>query len=459
MAGGGSPAQNRQSSTRAATGPLFIGNGGKGITIAVPAPSLRGGGKVDAWMPQLLQDLITGDLAHYSAMTVLDRLNESLVLAEQELSASGNYSDDDYIAMGHLANAKYIVAGAIQRLSGRYSVSFRINDTETNAIRASFNKQYGAEDIESGLAAKEAVRELLAGLGIELTLEGERQLLTIQQAQVNLARGMAAENADNNIEALAFYIQALETNPAMNEASQRIQQFASVSLGASIQERAQYVQRQKEKWDKIFFDLQEYVANKLPIVIYDFSTVKDTITDAGKRVNLAVSPGVKIIPNRTVLAVWKAVGEEWLRVRSVEGNKAWTESVRTALAGGTDSQNFDNVISYDVILGLYDGNGDPVNFSGPAPVSFTVRFPREAVLSQSRYYTGAAFSAVSLNSVWPAVDDEVVDAMYRIAKTDTRQFVKIIERARNTMAVNKLDAVDIDVVEAAAMLVIRRNWR
>jgi DNA transposition AAA+ family ATPase len=62
-------------------------------------------------------------------------------------------------------------------------------------------------------------------------------------------------------------------------------------------------------------------------------------------------------------------------------------------------------------------------------------------------------------SVWPAVDDEVVDAMYRIAKTDTRQFVKIIERARNTMAVNKLDAVDIDVVEAAAMLVIRRNWR
>jgi hypothetical protein len=185
----------------------------------------------------------------------------------------------------------------------------------------------------------------------------------------------------------------------MNEAETRIRQFANVSLGASIQERAQYAQRQKEKWDKIFADLQEYMANKLPIVIYDFSTVKDTITDAGKRVNLAVSPGVKIIPNRTVLAVWKAVGEEWLRVRSVEENRAWTESVRTALAGSTDSQNVDNVISYDVILGLYDSNGDPVNFSGPAPVSFTVHFPREAVLSQSRYYTGAAFSAVSLNRI------------------------------------------------------------
>jgi DNA transposition AAA+ family ATPase len=62
-------------------------------------------------------------------------------------------------------------------------------------------------------------------------------------------------------------------------------------------------------------------------------------------------------------------------------------------------------------------------------------------------------------SVWQDCEDEVVDAMYRISRTDTRQFVKIIERAQNTMAVNKLRSVDLDVVETAAMLVIRRNWR
>jgi DNA transposition AAA+ family ATPase len=62
-------------------------------------------------------------------------------------------------------------------------------------------------------------------------------------------------------------------------------------------------------------------------------------------------------------------------------------------------------------------------------------------------------------TVWPEVEDEVVDAMYRISRTDVRQFVKIIERAQNTMAVNKLRTVDLDVVETAAMLVIRRNWR
>jgi len=62
-------------------------------------------------------------------------------------------------------------------------------------------------------------------------------------------------------------------------------------------------------------------------------------------------------------------------------------------------------------------------------------------------------------SIWPAIDNEVVDAMYRISRTDVRQFVKIIERAQNTMAVNKLQEIDLDVVETAAMLVIRRNWR
>jgi DNA transposition AAA+ family ATPase len=62
-------------------------------------------------------------------------------------------------------------------------------------------------------------------------------------------------------------------------------------------------------------------------------------------------------------------------------------------------------------------------------------------------------------SVWPDIDNDVVDAMYRISRTDVRQFVKIMERAQNTMAVNKLTEIDLDVVETAAMLVIRRNRR
>jgi len=109
--------------------PLFTGNGGKGLVIAVPTPTMTGGNQTNSWMPQLFQDLITADLPKYSAMTVIDRRNESLILAEQRISASGNYSEADYISIGRLTNARYIVVGNILVVSGRYSVTFRINNT------------------------------------------------------------------------------------------------------------------------------------------------------------------------------------------------------------------------------------------------------------------------------------------------------------------------------------------
>lgn len=62
-------------------------------------------------------------------------------------------------------------------------------------------------------------------------------------------------------------------------------------------------------------------------------------------------------------------------------------------------------------------------------------------------------------AVWPNVHSEVIDSIYKIAKTDVRQFTKIIERTQNTMAINKLDEPSLDAVEIASARVIRRTWR
>jgi TolB-like protein len=310
MSGGtGAASQPRTAGARTAPQPLFTGNGGKGLVIAVPTPSMSGGSHANSWMPQLFQDLITADLAKYSAMTVLDRLNESLILAEQELSASGNYSDDDYIAIGHLTNARYIVAGNILGVSGRYSITFRINNTETNEIQASFSKQYVLEDIESGLAAKEAVLALLTGMGFELTAEGERQLLTIQErevkGQVRLAQGMSAERNNNELQALVYFYEARIADQGNREASQRIQTFGQGSPGASIRERAEWAVTQKARWEKIFNDLGAYVYENLRIVVYDFSTISDQFDARTNKVTLTITPGVKLTYDSTVLSVWK----------------------------------------------------------------------------------------------------------------------------------------------------------
>jgi hypothetical protein len=42
-------------------------------------------------------------------MTVTGRQNLDAVLGEQALNVSGNFSDEDYISMGHLASARYIL--------------------------------------------------------------------------------------------------------------------------------------------------------------------------------------------------------------------------------------------------------------------------------------------------------------------------------------------------------------
>lgn len=68
-------------------------------------------------------------------------------------------------------------------------------------------------------------------------------------------------------------------------------------------------------------------------------------------------------------------------------------------------------------------------------------------------------AAFITRSVWPDVEHEIIDAIYAIAKSDIRQFVKIIERSQHMLALNKLDKIDLETVEMASQLIIRRNWR
>jgi len=62
-------------------------------------------------------------------------------------------------------------------------------------------------------------------------------------------------------------------------------------------------------------------------------------------------------------------------------------------------------------------------------------------------------------SVWPKIDRKIVDAIYTVSKTDVRQFTKIIERMQGAMAVNHVAEPDLEIVEVAASLIMRRGGR
>jgi DNA transposition AAA+ family ATPase len=66
-------------------------------------------------------------------------------------------------------------------------------------------------------------------------------------------------------------------------------------------------------------------------------------------------------------------------------------------------------------------------------------------------------AATIAESVWPDIDKKIVDAIFNISKSDVRQFTKIIERMQQTMTLNNVTEPDVDIVETAAALIMRRG--
>jgi TolB-like protein len=411
-------------------GQFYSGDGGRGIVIAVPAPVMRNAAANDNWMPQLFQDLMTGDLARFSAMTVIDRSNEELVLAEQTLSASGNYSDNDYVRMGSLTNARYIVAGSIQNISGRYNVSFRINNTETNEIRTTYSKAYALADIESGLAAKEAVKELLAGMGVALTASGERTLLTVQaveaKATAQLARGTVAARNDNLVDALSFLYQASEAGSTRQEATAQINNLSFTVATGSIRERANAGIALQEKWKKIIADLSTFMLNNSALcLIYDFSTVEDEINYNSRTVNFTIKPGIQIVGNRTVVLVWqklysefqKVSGEEFMRginfpslPRDTSGGfGGYTYIIKISLYDELSDKIADNSLQFMLILDTNTANWR----AEPQPLLFAQEryyFRTDEDLKTRRGYQGTTsfrFNGVPLNLITDVITPKI----------------------------------------------------
>ena len=366
---------------------------GAGLVIAVTSPEVRNGGKSESWMPQFFQDSITGNFAKYSKMTVLDRANENLTKAEQELSETGFYTEENAVQLGQMTNAQYAVFGSITTLSSSYELNFRAIDITTNEIKAAYNDRATGTDIENGTSIKEIVVSLFEGLGIQLSEKEKQQLAKTDSKSVNatksLAKGAAAEKADNLIEALAFYTEAQQNGATKKEASAGINSILGTNgtiSGNTIQNlKTQIAQgeEQAKKWSKILTDLDTYLGDNAFMLVYDFSKIElklDSITNS--EISISVAPGVKIVPDRKVLLLAKTVLDEWNKVYDVEENKSWVNNVHNDIApwyAGAKFNFFASVnpmpknnmyflrntaknsaheyTTFGVDLGVYDNNG------------------------------------------------------------------------------------------------------
>ncbi len=286
---------------------------GAGLAVAVLPPELDGG---EPWMQQSFQDNITSLLARHTDMTVLDRKNEDLVIAQQELSETGWYSEENVVEIGQMTNAQYVVVGSIRRLSAAYECNFRVNETATNEIRAASTSRHSLADMESGTAVRQIVQELFGGLGIQLS-ESERAALQkksdVESTSITmLAKGAQAQAAEDYIQAVLYY------NQVGGSFQQEAQTSTTRMLSASpenltVRQRQQYNQLQQEKWKKIFADLQAYLDENLWIGVYDLKVEEENATMS--EISYKVVPRVKVFENRKAIIVAKKVLEEWEQVK------------------------------------------------------------------------------------------------------------------------------------------------
>lgn len=403
---------------------------GKDLVIAVTLPQTRNDGYTAAWIPQYFQDSLTGNFAHYSKMTVLDRSNESLIIAQQELSETGFYTDENAAQLGQMTNASLVVVGSIQQIGGMYEVNFRINDISSNEIKSSINNRYSYSDLENGKAVNEITKILLEDLGIELS-ENEKAALskvnkTENSSVQNLAKGMNAEKSNDYISALVAYSQV--EGSAKNEAQQNIYSMLQGSFDSSnIQNRVAFYKAQTEKWNAIFAQLKKYMNDNVAYLVYDFSAMQDKINMQKNTVDFIVSPGIKCFFNRTAMKVYATVLGEWNTIVEDKENDVWTKAVEKPHFGSlTHLNTWESVYNlryiYNISIALVNGDGDIVKKSNQQiKVSNRVfnadrnQLSEVTVSSQKKYYESAEnhrvyFNGVNLNDVTGDMSIKIISA-------------------------------------------------
>jgi len=223
----------------------YTGDGGRNITLAVLEPAGKNFTKDELWILPLVQGALNANFNRYSAINIVDRQNLDRILAQQKESASGNYSEDNYISIGKLANARNILVGTITKTpNNQFMMEFSVSDAEAGKRVASYGPKPFASTALSNLSAvQEASADLLGQLGVKLTDAGKRSLLSAAddrqiQAETALSKGIVAQKSGTMVEAFAYYLEAVNYDPASAEIVGRLDivnaDITSSSIGKDI---------------------------------------------------------------------------------------------------------------------------------------------------------------------------------------------------------------------------------
>lgn len=256
---------------------LFTGDGRKDFSVQVESPELHNIGDDSAWIPDFVVNTISDDIGKYSNITVVDVQNAKKVAETQKRDEQGLANDSDLVEAGAFMVARNVLLVSItQKNSDRLSLSVRINDKEKNTSLASYSEpNCKFDDLEKGLAIKEAVADLLDQLGVKLTKEGKKKLLAVKSdegagsvaAQKLVAQGMQAMKNGSNVEALSYFIKANSRDANLQRAIQAMSQASTVLNSGDFTSQARNLIQQRKEFLGLISEFNEGLNKNPPVMI------------------------------------------------------------------------------------------------------------------------------------------------------------------------------------------------
>jgi len=363
-------------SEAAPSGPMYMGNGGNNIRLAVLVPEVQGA--VPSYLPLYIQGLLNNNIKKFSAINLIDRQNLNRIIAEQNIAANGRFSDKDFVSIGSLTNAQYFLFGTIQRLpSGRYSLQLTVTEVGTGVRKASFMKDGTPAQLEeNGTLINEATADLLEQLGIQLTAAGKQALLagntSTVQAEAGLARGITAQNAGAEVQALFNYAQAITFDPSQLEALSRLSTLSTSISGGTIGQRILNDIQARDRWLEVFKETAKFYNEHPPFEIrFDPSLVQIGETNYAARtatlgMRIALEPSTAgFNALNTLLEGLERTGR-----RSVWGFSGWPLADITPRTPGTTLFNGARAFTCKVDVSLFNENNKAL---GSGSITLNIR--------------------------------------------------------------------------------------
>ncbi|MFP3042963.1 leucine-rich repeat domain-containing protein [Treponema primitia] len=206
--------------------PLFTGDGGKGISLAILAPDSRGLTEEQDYIPALVQGEFVSNFASYSAISVLDRQRLDAQYAE---IFSGYYDDDSKAGadLGHLIPTELIMGGVITKTVDGYVLQIQITKTSDKTTIHSYSGNCTFEELNNLTGVRKTSLDLLAKMGVQLSTEAKNELSGAAavhevQGQTALAQGLTAQRGGTEVQALSYYLQSANYDPGLIEAASRV---------------------------------------------------------------------------------------------------------------------------------------------------------------------------------------------------------------------------------------------